>query len=185
MEEGKFISTEAKWYVLHTFHSYETVAKENLEQVVENGNLQDRIFDIVILTETVVEEVDGKKKAVTRKKLPTYIFIKMKYGDDIWHTITSTRGITGFVGPKGRPLPLTDDEVVKLGLEKGKVDFELNEGDKVEILTGSLMGTVCTVVSANNQTQKIKATVNMFGRDNNIELNFNEVKKVEDLVPQI
>ncbi len=178
MEEGKFISTEAKWYVLHTFHSYEQVAKENLEQVIENGNLQNRIFDIVILTETVVEEVDGKKKAVTRKKMPTYIFVKMIYGDDIWHTITSTRGITGFVGPKGRPLPLTDEEVRKLGLEKVPVDFELAEGDKVEILTGSLMGTVCTVLSADNENQKFKASVNMFGRDNTIELLFSDVKKL-------
>ena len=179
MEEGKFISTEAKWYVLHTFHSYENVAKENLEQVIENGNLQNRIFDIVILTEEVVEEDDkGKKKIVTRKKMPTYIFIKMIYGDDIWHTITSTRGITGFVGPKGRPLPLTDEEVRKLGLEKVPVDFELSEGDQVEILSGTLMGTVCSVVSADNQNQKLRATVNMFGRDNIIELAFSDVKKL-------
>ena len=178
MEEGKFISTEAKWYVLHTFHSYENVAKENLEQVIANGNLQNRIFDIVILTEESIEEVNGKKKVVTRKKMPTYIFVKMIYGDDIWHTITSTRGITGFVGPKGRPLPLTDEEVVKLGLEKVSVDFELNEGDKVEILSGSLMGTVCDVVAADNENQKLKANVNMFGRDNIIELAFCDVKKL-------
>lgn len=178
MEDGKFISTEAKWYVLHTFHSYEVVAKENLEQVIENGNLQNRIFDIVILTEDVIEEVNGKKKLVNRKSMPCYIFIKMIYGDDIWHTITSTRGITGFVGPKGRPLPLTDEEVRKLGLEKGPVNFELNEGDKVEILNGSLMGTVCDVVKADNKTQRFKANVNMFGRDNIIELSYCDVKKL-------
>ena len=177
-EDLKFISTEAKWYVLHTFHSYEMVAKENLEQVIENGNLQNRIFDIVILTEDVIEEVNGKKKLVNRKSMPCYIFVKMIYGDDIWHTITSTRGITGFVGPKGRPLPLTDEEVRKLGLEKGPVDFELFEGDKVEILSGSLMGTICEVVKADNQTQRLKANVNMFGRDNMIELAFCDVKKV-------
>ena len=179
MEEGRYIDSHAKWYVLHTFHSYEMVAKENLEQVIENGNLQDRIFDIVILNEEVVEEDDkGKKKIVTRKKMPCYIFVKMRYGDDIWHTITSTRGITGFVGPKGRPLPLTDEEVRKLGLEKLPVDFTLSEGDKVEILNGTLMGTECIVVAADNENQKVKVSVNMFGRDNTFEVAFSDVKKL-------
>lgn len=180
MAENKFMSTEPKWYVLHTFHSYEAVAKENLEQVIENGNLQNRIFDIVIPTEDVIEEVNGKKKLVTRKSMPCYIFIKMIYGDDIWHTITHTRGITGFVGPKGRPLPLTDEEIRKVGLEKKPVDFSLNEGDQIEIIAGSLLGNVCTVISADNITQRCKVSINLFGRETPVELSFNDVKKVVD-----
>lgn len=178
MAENKFISTEPKWYVLHTFHSYEAVAKENLEQVIENGNLQDRIFDIVIPTEDVIEEVNGKRKLVTRKAMPCYIFIKMIYGDDIWHTITHTRGITGFVGPKGRPLPLTDEEIRKMKLEKVPVDFTLEVGDDVEILSGSLVGTVCTVLKVDAENQRAKVNVNMFGRETPIEVSYSEVKKL-------
>ena len=94
---------EAKWYVLHTFSGYENVAKENLEIVIDKYNLQERIFDIVIPMEDVVEEKDGKRKVVSRKLMPGYIYVKMIYGDDIWHAVTRTRGITGFAGPKGRP----------------------------------------------------------------------------------
>ena len=97
---------EAKWYVLHTFSGYENVAKENLEIVTQKYNLQERIFDIVIPMEDVVEDKNGKKKIVSRKVMPGYIIVKMIYGDDIWHAVTRTRGITGFVGPKGRPLPM-------------------------------------------------------------------------------
>ena len=116
-------SNEPKWYVLHTFSGYENVAKENLENVVEKFNLQDRIFDIVIPEEDVIEEKNGKKKLVTRKSMPCYIFVKMIYGDDLWHNVTRTRGITGFVGPKGRPLALTEDEVIKNRLEKIKCQY--------------------------------------------------------------
>lgn len=173
-----FMSTEPKWYVLHTFSGYEAVAKENLEQVVENGNLQNRIFNIVIPTEDVIEENNGKRKIVTRKSMPCYIFIKMIYGDDIWHTITHTRGITGFVGPKGRPLPLTDEEIRKMHLEKVAVDFSLEVGDDVEILSGSLGGTVCTVLKVDEENQRCRVNVNMFGRETPIEVSFSEVKKL-------
>ncbi|MBR1925773.1 MAG: transcription termination/antitermination factor NusG [Clostridia bacterium] len=180
MANEVFISKESKWYVLHTFHSYEAVAKENLEQAMENDEvLRERISDIVIPTEDVIEETNGKKKLVTRKSMPCYIFVKMIYGDDIWHKITHTRGITGFVGPKGRPLPLTDEEIRKIGLEKVPVDFTLGEGDQIEIISGSLIGTVCTVISADNETQKCKVNVSMFGRDTPVELSFNDVKKIQ------
>lgn len=178
MPENKFVSSEPKWYVLHTFHSYEAVAKENLEQVIENGNLQDRIFDIVIPTEDVIEEVNGKRKIVTRKSMPCYIFIKMIYGDDIWHTITHTRGITGFVGPKGRPLPLTDEEIRKMHLEKVPVDFKLEIGDDIEILSGSLVGTVCTVLKVDEGNQRCRVNVNMFGRETPIDVAYSEIKKL-------
>ncbi len=178
MTQNKFISTEPKWYVLHTFSGYEAVAKENLEQVVENGSLQERIFDIVIPTEDVIEDVNGRRKIVTRKSFPCYIFIKMIYGDDIWHTITHTRGITGFVGPKGRPLPLTDEEIRKMHLEKVEIDFTLNVGDDVEILSGSLGGTVCKVLKVDDENQRARLNVNMFDRETPIEVSYSEIKKL-------
>ena len=175
---SNFMSTEPKWYVLHTFSGYEAVAKQNLEQVVENGNLQNRIFEIVIPTEDVIEEKDGKRKIVNRKSMPCYIFIKMIYGDDIWHTITHTRGITGFVGPKGRPLPLTDEEIRKMHLEKVKVDFTLEVGDEVRILSGALRHSACKVTKVDAENQRCSVTVNMFGRETPLELSYSQVAKI-------
>ncbi len=172
-------STEPKWYVLHTFSGYENVAKENLETVVEKFGLQNRIFDIIIPEEDVIEEKNGKKKLVTRKSMPCYLLVKMIYGDDLWHNITRTRGITGFVGPKGRPLALTDDEVMKMRLEKIKVETDIEVGDKVEIIEGPLDKMVGTVVAVNAEAGVVTVTVEMFGRENNVELQFEQIHKIQ------
>lgn len=171
-------SKEPKWYVLHTFSGYENVAKENLETVVDKFNLQDRIFEIVIPEEDVIEEKNGKKKLVTRKSMPCYLLVKMIYGDDLWHNITRTRGITGFVGPKGRPLALTEEEVMKLRLEKIKVETDLEVGDKVEIVEGPLDKMVGSIVAVNADAGVVTVTVEMFGRENNVELGFAQVHKI-------
>ena len=170
----------AKWYVLHTFSGYENVAKENLEIVKEKYNLQERIFDIVIPMEDVVEEKNGKKKIVSRKVMPGYIIVKMIYGDDIWHAVTRTRGITGFVGPKGRPLPMTQDEIRKMRLEKNTVvDVTITENDKVEVLDGALNGFVGTVISIDLENAKCKVMVEMFGRDTPVDLNLDQIRRVD------
>ena len=170
----------AKWYVLHTFSGYENVAKENLEIVTEKYNLQERIFDIVIPMEDVVEEKNGKKKIVSRKVMPGYIMVKMIYGDDIWHAVTRTRGITGFVGPKGRPLHLTEEEIRKMRLEKNTVvDISITENDKVEVLDGALNGFVGTVISVDRENAKCKVMVEMFGRDTPVDLNLDQIRRVD------
>ena len=170
---------DAKWYVLHTFSGYENVAKENLEIVKEKYNLQHRIFDIVIPMEDVVEEKNGKQKIVSRKVMPGYIMVKMIYGDDIWHAVTRTRGITGFVGPKGRPLPMTDEEIHKMRLEKNTVvDISITENDKVEVLEGALNGFVGTVISVDRENAKCKVMVEMFGRDTPVDLSLEQVRKI-------
>lgn len=169
----------AKWYVLHTFSGYENVAKENLEIVKEKYNLQNRIFDIVIPMEDVVEEKNGKKKIVSRKVMPSYIMVKMIYGDDIWHAVTRTRGITGFVGPKGRPLPMTEEEIRKMRLEKNTVvDVSIVENDKVEVLDGALNGFVGTVISVDRDNAKCRVMVEMFGRDTPVDLGLEQVRKI-------
>ena len=171
--------SEPRWYVLHTFSGYESVAKENLETVVKKLNLQDRIFDIIIPMEDVIEEKNGKKKLVQRKTMPTYLLVKMKYGDDIWHDVTvRCRGITGFTGPKGRPLPLTDDEIRKMRLEKINVRIEMAPGDKIEVIDGPLDGMVGTVVSVDPELNRIKASVEMFGRETPVDLEFSQVRKL-------
>ena len=173
-------SLEAKWYVLHTFSGYENVAKENLETVVEKFNLQDRIFDIVIPMEDVVEEKNGKKKLVQRKAMPCYILVKMKYADDLWHNVTRTRGITGFVGPKGRPLALTESEVVKLRLEKIKVEIDLAVGDKVEIVDGPLNGMIGSVTDVNTEAGTASLMVEMFGRETAVDVELSQVHKINN-----
>lgn len=170
----------ADWYALHTNPGYENVAKENLEIVIDKYNLQQRVFDIIIPMEDVVEEKNGKRRVVSQKLMPTYIFVKMIYGDDIWHAITHTRGITGFVGPAGRPIPLTKDEIHKMRLEKvAVVATDLEEGDKVEVLEGALNGFVGTVVSVDAVNNKCRVVVEMFGRETPVDLSLEQVRKVD------
>lgn len=169
---------EARWYVLHTFSGYEKVAKNNLETVIEKFNLQDRIFDIVIPVEDTIEEKNGKKKLVQRKIMPCYLLVKMIYGDDLWHNITRTRGITGFVGPKGRPLALTEDEIRKMRLEKIAVDLDLKADDRVEIIDGPLNNFIGNVASVNKETQRVRVVVEMFGRETPVDLDYTQIRKV-------
>jgi transcriptional antiterminator NusG len=176
MEENKI--EQAKWYVLHTFSGYENVAQDNLERVVEKFNLQDRIFDIVIPMEEVIEEKNGKKELVSRKLMPSYLLVKMIYGDDIWHAVTRTRGITGFVGPKGRPLPLTEEEIMKMRLEKVEVDTSLKTGDKVEVLEGPLNSMIGSIISVDVNNQKCRVNVEMFGRETPVDLALDQVRKI-------
>lgn len=175
-EEAK---AKAKWYALHTYSGYENVAKENLLAVIPKFNLQNRIFDIVIPMETVVEEKNGKKKLVERKSMPCYIFVKMIYGDDLWHAVINTRGITGFVGPNARALALTEEEVRKNKLEKIKVEAKLDIGDKVEVIDGPLEGTIGTVQNVNAETGIATVIVEMFGREAPVDLDFTQMRKVD------
>lgn len=169
----------AKWYALHTFSGYENVAKENLETVVTKFGMQDRIFDIIIPMETVVEEKNGKKKLVERKSMPCYIFVKMIYGDDLWHNIINTRGITGFVGPNGRALSLTEEEVRKNKLEKIKIEVDLQIGDKVEVIDGPLEGTIGSVQSVSAEEGVATVIVEMFGREAPVDLDFTQMRRID------
>lgn len=172
-------SKDAKWYALHTFSGYENVAKENLEVVISKWGLQNRIFDIIIPMESVVEEKNGKKRLVERKSMPCYIFVKMIYGDDLWHAVVNTRGVTGFVGPNGRGLPLTDEEVRKNKLEKIKVEADLAIGDKIEVIDGPLEGTIGQVQSVDAENGVATVMVEMFGREAPVDLDFTQMRKIE------
>ena len=131
---------EAKWYVIHTYSGYEDLVKANIEQMIENNHLQDEIFDIKILVDSTVEERNGKKKVVQTKIMPCYVYIKLRYSSQIWYLITNTRGVTGFVGPQGKALPLSDEEVKRLRLETVVTDFKLNVGDFARIISGPFEG---------------------------------------------
>ena len=170
---------DARWYVIHTYSSYEAMVKDSLEKLIENNNLQENIFEIKIPTEETLEEkANGKKKIVERKKFPCYVFLKMIYSNDIWYLVTNTRGVTGFVGPQGRPLPLTDEEVLRMGLEEVAVEIDFTVGDTVQIVSGPLESFTGVVVSIVEGQQKVMVNVEMFGRKTDVELNFVQVKKV-------
>ena len=170
---------KAQWYVIHTYSGYEAMVKDSLEKLVENNNLQERIYDIQIPTEETLEEkANGKKKLVERKKFPCYVFLKMDYENDLWYPITNTRGVTGFVGPQGRPLPLTDEEVARMALEKIAVNVDFVIGDDVQVVSGPLESFVGKIVSLNSATQKAMINVTMFGRNTDVEVDYIQIKKV-------
>ena len=172
---------EAKWYVAHTFSGYENKVASDLKIKVENQNLTDMIQEIVVPTETVVEiKEDGTKKETERKIFPSYLLIKMVMTDDTWYVVRNTRGCAGFVGPEGKPVPLTEEEVKNLGVEKVSVEVAYKEGDLVNVIDGPLnrfSGTVESIDIANNSAQ---VSVSMFGRDTSVDFELDQLEKVND-----
>ena len=172
----------AKWYVLHTRSGYETLVKTGLEKLIENNNLGDTIFEIKIPMEQTIEEKNGKKKVVLRKRCPCYVFLKMIYKNELWFLITNTRGVTGFVGPMGHPAPLSETEVQRMHLDDTvKEGFELEIGDSVKIVAGALDGFLGEVVSVNAAAQKAMVKVSVFGRETNIEVDFIDMIRIDEL----
>ncbi len=170
----------AKWYVLHTYSGYENMVKDNLLLVFKKNDLLDKLVEITIPMEDVVEEKNGKRKIVQRRMMPCYVFIKMDYNNDMWHIITNTRGVTGFVGPLGRPLPLTDEEVKRMHLEKPATvvtDFAI--GETVKIIDGSLEGFIGTIDALDVAQSKCRVTVSMFGRLTPVELELYQIERAD------
>lgn len=167
------------WYVIHTYSGYESTVENNLRNMVENNSLQDYIFDVKIPVEDDIVERNGKKKQIQRKKFPSYVFIKMIYTNHIWFMVTQTRGVTGFVGPAGHPLPLTEEEVKRMGLEVVTLeDFDIKPGDDVKVINGALENFLGVVDSISVERQKVKVIVSMFGRQTPVELDFSQVEKL-------
>lgn len=170
---------QAQWYVIHTYSGYEGMVETNLHNMIENNNLQDYIFEVKVPVEEDIVEKNGKRKVVLRKKFPSYVFIKMIYTNHIWFMVTNTRGVTGFVGPAGRPLPLRDDEVKRMGLEVIDLeDFDIKIGDDVRVISGALENFIGVVESISAERQKVKVIVAMFGRQTPVELDFAQVEKL-------
>ena len=175
---------EAKWYVAHTYSGYENNVRVNILKTVENRNLQDQIFDVLVPVETVVEVNNGKPKTVERKIFPGYVFVKMVMNDDSWYVVRNTRGVTGFVGPGSKPVPLTPTEIKALGIalpgseneNKPVVKFDGKVGDQVMILTGAWEDTVGEITGINEGKQCLTINVEMFGRETPVEIGFTDVK---------
>ena len=164
------MAEEAKWYVVHTYSGYENKVATNLETIVENRKLQDWIHEVRVPTETVVEMKDNQKKETERKLFPGYVLVKMVMTDDSWFVVRNTRGCTGFVGPNGKPVPLTEEEIARLGVEKHEVVINYAVGDMVRIVDGPLEGFTGKVEEIDLEKSKVRVTVSMFGRETPVEL---------------
>ena len=170
------------WYILHVYSGYESIVKASLERLIENNNLQSQIFDVKIPMETTIEERNGKRKIVERKLLPSYVFIKMIYSNQLWYWVTNTRGVTGFVGPQGRPIPMKEAEIRKMRLEEVAVDVNFAVGDTVNIDAGPMAGFSGVVKEMNDSAQKALVTVEMFGTQTYVEVEYIQISKSESVV---
>ena len=170
------MSKEAKWYVAHTYSGYENKVKADIEKTIENRNMQDVIQEISVPMEEVVEIKDDKKKTVMRKVFPGYVIIKMIMTDESWYVVRNCRGVTGFVGPGSKPVPLTEEEIAAIGLEKKTVTIGFDVGDNIRVKYGPLEGFVGVITEIQLDKKKIRSKVSMFGRDTDVELEFNQVE---------
>lgn len=170
---------EAKWYVVHTYSGYENKVAQNLEKLVENRNMQDVIFDIKVPTETVTEIKEDKTHEYERKVFPGYVLIKMIVTDDSWFVVRNIRGVTGFVGPSSNPVPLNDDEVAALGIEKRVIEVGYNVGDNIRIVDGPLEGFEGVVEELDPGKNYVKVKISMFGRETPVELELDQVEPLD------
>ena len=168
---------EAHWYVAHTYSGYENKVKANIDKTFENRHLEDQILEVRVPMQDVVELKNGAKKQVQKKMFPGYVLINMVMNDDTWYVVRNTRGVTGFVGPGSKPVPLTDAEMKPLGI-KTTADVEVNfaEGDMVTVTGGVWKDTVGVIRSMNPSKQIVTINVELFGRETPVEISFADVK---------
>ena len=166
---------DAKWYVVHTYSGYENKVKADIEKIAENRGLRDLIVDIQVPTEEVTEIKDDKKKVTQKNVFPGYVFIKLVMTDETWYVVRNARGVTGFVGPGSKPVPLTEEEIENMGVEKRVVIVEYAVGDSVKVKVGALAGFIGVVEEINLEKRKVRVKVSMFGRDTPVELDLEQV----------
>ena len=169
---------QPKWYVVHTYSGYENKVKTDLEKTVKNRELEDYIFDIVVPMEEQIEIKDGKRKTNLKKVFTGYVLVKMIVTEESWYIVRNTRGVTGFVGSGTDPIPLTEEEIRKMGFELTEVNVDYEINDSVKILNGPLENFVGVVQEINKEKHKVKVLVSMFGRETPVELEFSQVQKV-------
>lgn len=172
--------SEANWYVVHTYSGYENKVKANIEKTIENRKLQDQILEVTVPMQDVLEVKNGVKKQVSKKMFPGYVLINMIMNDDTWYVVRNTRGVTGFVGPGSKPVPLTEEEMKPLGItfeEKVVVDFDL--GDTVTVTKGVWEKTIGVIKRIDHHKQIVTINVDMFGRETPVEISFADVKKMD------
>ena len=173
------MADKAKWYVVHTYSGYENKVKANLEKAIENRNLEEYVHDIQVPMEEVVEVKDGKKKITFKKVFPGYVMVKMLMTDESWYIVRNTRGVTGFVGPGSKPVALTEDEVRTMGISEKTIVVDYEIGENIQVTSGPLEGFVALIQEIHLEKHKVKALINMFGRETPVELEFNQIQKLD------
>ena len=173
------MADNANWYVVHTYSGYENTVKATIEKYVENRGMQDLIHEISIPLETVTEITDNGPKEVERKVFPGYVLVKMVMTDDSWYVVRNTRGCTGFVGPNGKPIPLTEEEGAALGVEKREIEVNYAVGDTVRIIDGPLENFTGIVDELDREKNKVRVTISMFGRETPVELELDQAELME------
>ena len=170
--------SEAKWYVVHTYSGYENKVKANIDKTIENRHLEEQILEVRVPMQEVVEVKNGTQKASQKKMFPGYVMIHMIMNDDTWYVVRNTRGVTGFVGPGSKPVPLTEAEISSLGIMNAEVVSNYEVGETIVVISGAWKDTVGMVKEVNSQKQTLTINVELFGRETPVEIQFSEVKKM-------
>lgn len=169
---------EANWYVVHTYSGYENKVKANIEKTIENRHLEEEILEVRVPMQDVVEMKDGARKTVQKKMFPGYVLINMIMNDDTWYVVRNTRGVTGFVGPGSKPVPLTEAEMKPLGIKMENVSVDFEEGDTIAVVAGVWKDTIGVVQRMDFGKQTATINVEMFGRETPVEISFAEVRRM-------
>lgn len=169
---------EANWYVVHTYSGYEKKVEANIKKTIENRHLEEQILEVRVPMQDVVEMKDGASRQVQKKLFPGYVLINMIMNDDTWYVVRNTRGVTGFVGPGSKPVPLTEEEMRPLGLQEEHVQIDLAEGDSVVVTGGIWKDTVGVIQAVNENKESVTINVDLFGRETPVEISFTEIRKM-------
>ena len=170
--------SEAKWYVVHTYSGNENKVKVDIEKTIENRHLEDQILEVRVPLQEVAELRNGALKQVQKKMFPGYVLLNMVMNDDTWYVVRNTRGVTGFVGPGSKPVPLTEEEMLPLGIKKEEIQVDFAEGDTVVVTGGAWKDTVGVITALNVQKQTATINVELFGRETPVEISFAEIKQM-------
>ena len=170
--------SEASWYVVHTYSGYENKVKADIEKTIENRHLEEQILEVRVPMQDVVEMKDGASRQVQKKMFPGYVLINMIMNDDTWYVVRNTRGVTGFVGPGSKPVPLTDEEMRPLGIHSESVQIDFAEGDDVVVTGGVWKDTVGVIQAINENKQSVTINVDLFGRETPVEISFTDIRKL-------
>ena len=170
--------SEAKWYVVHTYSRYDNKVKVDIEKTIENRHLEDQILEVRVPLQEVAELKNGALKQVQKKMFPGYVLLNMVMNDDTWYVVRNTRGVTGFVGPGSKPVPLTEEEMLPLGIKKEEIQVDFAEGDTVVVTGGAWKDTVGVITALNVQKQTATINVELFGRETPVEISFAEIKQM-------
>lgn len=180
--QGVFIKQEKTdrpyWYVIHTYSGYENKVKVNLEKAIANRGFEDVILEVKVPMEESIEIKNGKKKHIMKKRYPGYVMVKMILDDETWYVVRNTRGVTGFVGPGSKPIPLTDKEVRAMGVENVPIKLDVEVGENVMVTSGPLESFIGVIKEVQPEKQKVKVVVSMFGRDTLVDLDFVQIKRI-------